>query len=77
MKYLSPFTNWRIVSLTILAALALAFAAGDCDNLGAFLVSKVAAVILGYITHALWNRWDNLGLITELEVFNIDEDKED
>ena len=76
MKYLSPFTNWRIVPLTILAALALALAAGDCDNLALFLASKVAAVILGYITYALWNRWDNLGLITELEVWN-DNDMED
>lgn len=76
MKYLSPFTNWRIVLLTILAALTLAFAAGDCDNLALFLASKVAAVILGYITYALWNRWDNLGLITELEVWN-DNDMED
>lgn len=76
MKYLQPFTNWRIVLLTILAALTLAFAAGDCDNLGAFLISKVAAVILGYITHALWTRWDNLALITELEVWN-DNDMED
>lgn len=76
MKYLSPFTNWRIVLLTILAALALAFAAGDSDNLGAFLISKIAAVILGYITYALWNRWDNLALITELEVWN-DNDMED
>ena len=76
MKYLQPFTNWRIVLLTILAALTLAFAAGDCDNMGAFLISKVAAVILGFITHSLWNRWDNLALITELEVWN-DNDMED
>lgn len=76
MKYLLPFKNWRIVVLTILAAATLAFAAGDCDNLGAFLISKVAAVILGFITHSLWNRWDNLGLITELEVWN-DNDMED
>lgn len=74
MKYLLPFKNWRIVLLTILAALALAFAAGDSDSLALFLASKVAAVILGYITHTLWNRWDNLGLITELEVWNIEED---
>lgn len=76
MKYLSPFTNWRIVLLTILAALTIAFAAGDCDNLVLFFVTKVIAVILGYITYALWNRWDNLGLITELEVWN-DNDMED
>lgn len=75
MKYLSPFTNWRIVALTILAAMALAFAAGDCDNLVLFFVTKVIAVILGFATHKLSKRWD--GRMPELEVFNIDEDKED
>lgn len=74
MKYLSTFTNWRIVLLTILAALALAFAAGDCDNLVLFFVTKVIAVILGFATHKLSKRWD--GKMPELEVFNIDEDKE-
>lgn len=75
MKYLSPFTNWRIVLLTILAALALAFAAGDCDNLVLFFVTKVIAVILGFATHKLSKRWD--GKMPELEVFSINEDKED
>lgn len=68
MKYLLPFKNWRIVVLTILAALALAFAAGDCDNLALFFVTKVIAVILGFATHKLSKRWD--GKMPELEVFN-------
>lgn len=75
MKYLQPLTNWRIVTLTILAALTLAFAAGDCDSLVLFLATKVIAVILGYTTHVLARRWD--GKMPELEVFNIDEDTED
>lgn len=74
MKYLSPFTNWRIVLLTILAALTLAFAAGDCDNLVLFFVTKVIAVILGFATHMLSKRWD--GKMPELEVWN-DNDMED
>lgn len=74
MKYLQPFTNWRIVLLTILAAATLAFAAGDCDNLVLFFVTKVIAVILGFATHKLSKRWE--GRMPELEVFNIDEDKE-
>ena len=73
-KYLSPFTNWRIVVLTILAALALAFAAGDCDNLVLFFVTKVIAVILGFATHKLSKRWD--GKMPELEVFNDNEEEE-
>lgn len=75
MKYLLPFKNWRIVVLTILAALALAFAAGDCDNLVLFFVTKIIAVILGFATHKLSKRWD--GRMPELEVFNDNEDKED
>ena len=75
MKYLLPFKNWRIVALTILAAATLAFAAGDCDNLVLFFVTKVIAVILGFATHKLSKRWD--GKMPELEVFSIDEDKED
>jgi hypothetical protein len=67
--------NWRIIVLTILAAATLAFAAGDCDNLVLFFVTKVIAVILGFATHKLSKRWD--GKMPELEVFSIDEDKED
>lgn len=74
-KYLLPLTNWRIVTLTILAAATLAFAAGDCDNLVLFFATKVIAVILGYATHILAKRWD--GKMPELEVFSIDEEKED
>jgi len=73
-KYLSPFTNWRIVVLTILAALALAFAAGDCDNLVLFFITKVIAVILGFATHKLSKRWD--GKMPELEVFNDNEEED-
>jgi hypothetical protein len=74
MKYLLPFKNWRIVVLTILAALALAFAAGDCDNLVLFFVTKVIAVILGFATHKLSKRWD--GKMPELEVFNDNEEED-
>lgn len=75
MKYLLPFTNWRIVVLTILAAITLAFAVGECDDLVLFLITKIIAVILGYGTHVLGRRWD--GKMPELEVFNIDEETED
>lgn len=75
MKYLSPFTNWRIVTLTLLAALTLLLAMADGECLILVFCIKVVAVILGYATHVLSKRWD--GKMPELEVFNIDEDKED
>lgn len=74
-KYLLPFKNWRIVTLTILAALVLLFAMADTDCLVVLFGTKVIAVILGYATHVLAKRWD--GKMPELEVFSIDEDKED
>lgn len=74
MKYLLPFKNWRIVVLTILAAATLAFAAGDCDNLVLFFVTKVIAVILGFATHKLAQLWD--GKMPELEVFNDNEEED-
>ena len=66
--------NWRIIVLTILAAATLAFAAGDCDNLVLFFVTKVIAVILGFATHKLSKRWD--GKMPELEVFNDNEEED-
>ena len=68
MKYLSPLANWRIVVLTILSAATLAFAAGDCDGMVLFFITKVIAVILGFTTHVLARRW--AGKMPELNVFN-------
>ena len=75
MKYLQPLTNWRIVTLTILAALTLMLAMADGDDIALVFLTKVIAVILGYATHVLARRWD--GKMPELEVFNIDEDEEE
>lgn len=72
MKYLLPFKNWRIVVLTILAALTLAFAVGDCDDLVLLFITKIIAVILAYGTRALARHWD--GKMPELDVYN---DKEE
>lgn len=66
--------NWRIIVLTILAAATIAFAAGDCDNLVLFFITKVIAVILGFATHKLSKRWD--GKMPELEVFNDNEEED-
>ena len=74
MKYLSPFKNWRIVVLTILAAITLILAMADGDDIALVFLTKVIAVILGYATHVMAHRWD--GKMPELEVFNIDEDTE-
>jgi len=75
MKYLSPFTNWRIVTITLLAAITLMCAMADGDDIALVFLTKVAAVILGYATHVLAKRW--AGKMPELDVFSIDEDKED
>ncbi len=72
MKYLSILLNWRIDVITILAALTLAFAVSDSDDIVLFFLSKVIAVVLGYYTHTLAKRWD--GNMPELKVFSIDEE---
>ena len=72
MKYLSILLNWRIDVITILAALTLAFAVSDSDDIVLFFLSKVIAVVLGYYTHKLAKRWE--GKMPELKVFSIDEE---
>lgn len=72
MKYVSILLNWRIDVITVIAALTLALAVSDSDDLVLFLFSKVLAVIFGYLTHKLAKRWE--GKMPELKVFNDDED---
>jgi hypothetical protein len=74
MKYLLPFTNWRIVVITLLAAITLLLAMCDGECFILVFGTKVVAVILGYATHVLARRW--YGKMPELEVFSIEEDEE-
>lgn len=72
MKYIKILLNWRIDVIATLAALTLAFAVSDSDDIVLFFLSKVIAVVLGYYTHMLAKRWD--GKMPELNVFSIDEE---
>lgn len=77
MKYLLPFKNWRIVVLTVMALLAILLIFCDGDDLGALACAKAIGIALTYGCWRVADQWEAAGLITELEVWNIEEDKED
>lgn len=64
--------NWRIDVVTLLAAFTLMLAMCDSDNVLLLFLTKVAAVILGYLTHKLAKTWENK--MPELDVFNYTEE---
>ena len=72
MKYLSILLNWRIDVITILAALTLMLAMCDGENILVVFITKVLAVILGYVTLKLAKRWEDK--MPELKVFNDDDE---
>ena len=72
MKYISIILNWRIDVITILAALTLMLAMCDGEDILVVFITKVFAVIIGYLTHTLAKRWD--GKMPELKVFNDDDE---
>lgn len=74
---ISIVSNWRIDVLTLMFALTLLLAMADVDNFLLLCVSKIVAVILGYVTNKLANTWDKEGYLKELEVFNDNEEEED
>ena len=69
-------SNWRIDALTLMYALTLLLAMADVDNFLLLCVTKIMAVILGYVTSKLSKSWDKEDCLKELEVFN-DNDMED
>ena len=73
---ISIVSNWRIDILTLSYALVLALAIADSDNISMFVITKIFAVIIGYLVYKLTSKWDKQGYLKELEVFTIDEDKE-
>ena len=62
--------NWRIDVLTFLFAWTLLLAMADCENYLLLIITKIMAVILGYLTIKLSKSWDKEGYLKELEVFN-------
>lgn len=73
MKYISILLNWRIVAITLLAALALLLAMCDSDDVQVLLLTKAAAFILGYAVYRLGVRWN--GRMPELGAFNDDHEE--
>lgn len=68
--------NWRIDALTLMFALTLLLAMADVDNFLLLCVTKITAVILGYVTNKLANTWDRKGKLKELEAFNDNEEED-
>lgn len=73
---ISIASNWRIDALTLMFALTLLLAMADVDNFLLLCVTKIVAVILGYVTNKLSKSWDKEGYLKELEVFNDNEEEE-
>lgn len=73
---ISIASNWRIDVLTLMFALTLLLAMADVDNFPLLCVTKIVAVILGYVTNKLSKSWDKEGYLKELEVFNDNEEEE-
>ena len=74
---LAIILNWRIDLLTLAYASALMSAMADCSNFILLFISKVVAVCLAYMANKLARIWEKEGYLKDLEVFTIDEDKED
>ncbi len=69
-------SNWRIDALTLMYAWTLLLAMADCENFLLLVITKIMAVILGYVTNKLSKSWDKEGYLKELEVFNDNEEEE-
>lgn len=69
-KYLTPFLNWRVLVLTVLAMAALVLILGEAESLKVFLSIKVLGFALGYLCYRLSRYWDERGLIDELNVYS-------
>lgn len=67
---ISIVSNWRIDALTLMFALTLLLAMADVDSFLLLVITKIMAVILGYITNKLSKSWDKKGYLKELEVLN-------
>lgn len=73
---ISIASNWRIDALTLMYAWTLLLAMADCENFLLLVITKITAVILGYLTHKLSKSWDKEGYLKELEVFNDNEEED-
>lgn len=69
-KYLTPFLNWRVLVLTVLAMAALVLILGEAESLKVFLSIKAVGFALGYLCYRLSKHWDERGLIDELNVYS-------
>lgn len=71
MKYISIILNWRIIVITLLAAVTLLLVMADSESAMVLFGTKVLAVVIGFVTNKLAKHWD--GKMPELNVFNDDE----
>lgn len=68
-------SNWRIDALTLLFALTLLLAMDDTDDIPMLVTTKIAAVVIGYLTAKLSKSWEKRGYLKELEIFNDDDEE--
>ena len=62
----TPFRNWRVWCLGIIATVAFMLLCGETDDFGYFVFIKALGFGLAYIIYRLGKYWDAKGKINEL-----------
>lgn len=62
----TPFRNWRVIVLAVLAMVAAVLILGDCDDMGYLLLTKGIGFGIAYIIYRLGKYWNAKGKIDDL-----------
>ena len=65
-KYLKIYLNWRVNVLVVLAMIITILVASDSDNIFLLFLTKIAGLLLGYLTFRLGKYWNSHNKINEL-----------
>ena len=70
MKYLAVFTNWRIITLTVMFMAAALLLLAESESIGDTVCTKAAGIALGCLGNRLGKTWEQKGLIDEINAFD-------
>ncbi len=76
-QFFTPFTNWRVHVLAVLAMAALVLLVSEPDDsapLLTYLAVKAAGFALAYVIYRLGRYWNSKGKINELMALANEED---
>lgn len=73
-RIISLYLNWRndVLFAVLMAGLILLFA--ECENFTTLMLTKVGAVLCGFVFAGLFTKWETEGKIKELSDFINEED---